>query len=673
MPPDRQSTKQDFYWAIAIFSLSLAIRLTALWMVSDVEIHFPKYLILAERLQDNHFIAPEVFAYCPLYVYFLAFLLTITGGATFPVLVVQVILGSFGTVVAYYIARTLSSRRTAVIAGLIFAFSGSMVLHEVNFLADALGTLLELLLLAALLRAFKEATLKRWALCGLILGLSTILRPNIALALVGLVPAIWILLRSMSTTRKLARAGVLVGMTVAVTLPITLQNAAVGKDFVPVLSTGGYVFYASNNYASSAVRYAPPPLLPAIANARTHEAEDPVLFWDDSLSATIAHSWGPENLKPSEVSGFYLQRAMDPVRRYPGYFLVLMLRKGLGIASAYEVHDTLEANAKKNALFSLPLIPYGWLFCLGAIGVFVTRRYRRLLLPLYILAGTQIVTLLLFYVVPRFRLPLEAMLALFAALAVAWWLESPRLRALRFFVPLGILLVISYVPRTDVMRQIERDQGIQSALAEGEIYASSGDYANAIEAVNRLIELVDNPASPLLPDAHRQLAELYRRSGRPQRALEETENAQPLPPLKQAQLLGLKIQEEGANSRLLCLMSDIYMGMGRWSVAKDYCTAAVDLTPENPTIRYHLAEIQMAAGQLAAAVSNLELALKDGLDFTRFGPGAHYHLWQVYREHDPDAARIHRQAFRRLSWIFRYLQPTPAEIQAMKEMDLPNP
>jgi tetratricopeptide (TPR) repeat protein len=670
---DRQSARHALHWAAAIFLLSFAVRLIALWLVSDAGIHFSKYLVLAERLRDNHLITPGAFAYSPLYLYFLAILLTFTAGATLPILVVQILLGSFAATVAYYVTRKLATHRTAVIAGLLFALSHSMVLHEVSFLADALVSLLELLLLAALLRGIEQPTLRRWAVCGLILGLATVLRPNVALALVGLLPALWLLLRSLPVRQRLARAGVLVGVMIAVVLPTTIQNAAVSDDFVPVLSTGGYVFYASNNYASSAVRHAPPPLALTIADAPTHNHEDPVLFWDDTLSARIANSWTSRDLKPSEVSGFYVRKALESVGRYPGYFFKLMIRKALGVVSTYEVHDTAEATAKRDELEGFPLFPYGIIFCLGVVGILVTRQSWRRLLPMYVLAATQLITLLVFYATPRYRLPLEAIFALFAALAVGWFLEASRRRALRYLGVLVILLLVSYVPRTDVMRQIERDRAIQSALAEGEVHALTGEYDSAIEALERVIHLVDNPASPLLPNAHRQLADLYQRSGDPGKAMEESENAQPPTPLKQAQLLSLKIQDQGASPRFLCLMANIYRETGRWSDAKDYCAGALDLAPQNPVTRYRLAEIQLALGELAAAVSNLEQALQDGLDFSRFGPLAHYQLWNIYLEHDPDVARTHRQAFRRLSWIFEYLKPTLAEAQAMDEMDLPNP
>lgn len=664
----RQIRTRETSWMIGIFVLGLAARSLALWNVSGLDLEFTKYLILGERLKANGFLAPEVFAYSPLYVYFLAFLLALTGEPTFPIFIAQILYGSLACVLAYRIARDLWGHRTGVVVAVVLILSRSMVLHEVTLLCDSLGTFIELALIAALLRAFRKPGLGGWIACGVLLGLLATVRPTAGLALAGLLPAMWYLLRPAARARRIAAISTLAGVALLTTLPITVQNVLVAKDLVPIISQGGYVFYSSNNYASAAIRYAPPPLLPAIEYADTHPDEDPVLFWDDALSARIARELAARNLKPSEVSSFYVRRALDPVARYPGYFLKLFLRKALGIVSAYEVHDTLAANARKKELAGLPLIPYGWIVSLGLVGIIVTRRKWRALVPLYVLAATQAVGLLVFYVIPRFRLPLEAILALFAAFAIGWWLESPRRRSLVLFTGLAAFALLAYVPRTSLMRQIERDEKIQGALAEGARRVADGRFAEAVFSVREVMALVDNPTSPLVGDAHRQLAEIYALMGDTTSARLEAERARPLPLQDQILILGDNLEEEGENVRTLTLLAEKHKEAGGWEQAGHLYARALARAPENPTTRYRLAETQLAQGLAADAVSNLELALRDGLDFTRLGLGAQYHLWRYYRDRDWTRAERHRRAFLRLSWIFRYLRPTEAELRAMEEM-----
>ncbi len=639
-------------------------------MVSDVEIHFPKYPLLAERLKDNGFLTPVVFAYCPLYVYFLAFLQALTRGASLPILAVQAVYGAAGAALAYTIVRKLADRRAALAAGLIVALSHSMVLHEVNFLADSLGVFLQLLLIMMLLRAFDRPSSLRWTGSGLLLGLLVTLRPIFALAWIGLVPAVWFLFRRVPGIRRAQWIGILVGVPLLVTLPVTIQNLLVARDLVPVVSPGGYVFYTSNNYTSPGVRYSPPPLLPMIANAHTHEDEDPVLFFDDAMSVRIAASIVPGLRKPSEVSRFYVLRALDPMKRYPGHFAGLFLRKALGIVSAYEVHDTIEANVKEGVFRRFPLLPYGVILSIGAVGVFVTRDRWKTLLPLYILAGTQILSLLIFYVTPRFRLSLESILSLFAGLALGWWMESPRRRSLPFLAGFGVLALVSFVPRTEVMRLIELDQKIQTALAESSHYGSRDDARRALPPLRRLIGLLDNPTSAFYLDANRQLAEVYRRLGDSEGERRAAERAQPLPLPDQVRMLSEKIEEEGESVRNLGLLAEKHKEAGNWVEARKLYGRALELAPEDPTVRLRLAETQLSGGALDEAASNLELALRDGLDFSRYGLAARYHLWKFYRERDPQKAEFHRDAFGRFLWIFDYLEPSGAEMRGMKEMEL---
>jgi 4-amino-4-deoxy-L-arabinose transferase-like glycosyltransferase len=660
--------RRERTWALAVFVLSLVVRVVALGLVSDVGIHFPKYPFLAQDLRANHFLAPYVFGYCPLYVYVLAFLSLFTGGSVFPVLVLQVLWGSAGASLAYLIARRFTGRATAVLTGVLFAFSRSMVLHEVTVLADSLGTVLELATVYALFLCFEKATVRRWALSGLFLGLATTVRPTYALALVGIVPALWVRAGSSSRREKTRFAAALVGVVILVTLPFTLQNAIVSGDFVPVVSQGGYVFYTGNNYASSAVRYAPPPLLPAIAQAGIEKTGQHVPFYDDALSRRIASSLAGRDLSPSECSRYYTLRALGPMGRYPGAFVKLVLRKLVGVVTAYEVHDTLEANLKRRDLAGMPLIPYGWIFSLALVGVFVARHQWRTHLPLYILAGTQVVSLLVFYVVPRFRLPLEAMLIFFSALAIEWCLAHPRQRIFQAVVGIAAAAALSYVPRTEVMKDVARDQAIQNALARATAQAERGDLTHAAEEVERITTLVDDPGSPLLLDAHRQLAELYRRTGDNERASLEENLAEPPPMLEQVLSLSKRIEDVGACSRMLLLVADKFREGGKWNEAKDYLLGAFEIAPENPVVRFRLAEAEMATGETVNAIANLEQSLDDGLDFTRYGMAARYQLWTFHRDREPERAEVHRQAYLRMVWIYDYLTPGPGEARALREM-----
>src|SRR5262249_23227649 len=113
---------------------------------------------------------------------------------------------------------------------------------------------------------------------------------------------------------------------------------------------------------------------------------------------------------------------LDFITAHPARWLTLLGRKLLLLVNATEMLDT--ESQESYAEWSWPLRFLGWfghfgvLVPLAVLGMFLSWPDRRRLGILYALTAVYTVSVLLFYVFARYRLPLVALFMLFAAAAL---------------------------------------------------------------------------------------------------------------------------------------------------------------------------------------------------------------------------------------------------------------
>ncbi len=410
----------------------------------------------------------EIFQQTPLYAYWVAALLGISGGSLRVVLLVQLVLGALQPLVMFALARRLFDARAGLVAAALTALYGPFVFHQGTMLRDWLPPLLELLAVWLLLRARATDRRADWALAGATTGVAFLAKESILLFL--LLALLWVLWESRVrlTTAVVPAACVLAGFLVAVS-PLVVRNALVGA---PLLA-------ASNRAAEGII----------IGNAA--DAYPIASVIPPSVGVILRRTDGRLPAVARETLATY--------QGHWGAFLAMLLLKARALV------DPLETPNNLSFQYSLEISPvlhitlrYGAILPLGLAGVaLVLDRWRRhLLLALYGL--TVVGGLLATGVLGRYRLSLVAVLVVYAAAGAVRAFDALHARQVGpavVFVGLvaaaaAIQQFVAPIPR------LREDPGMGFIYAPeyhvaASIYTKEGRWDRAVDEMTRLRLRID--------------------------------------------------------------------------------------------------------------------------------------------------------------------------------------
>lgn len=487
----------------AILAAAAALRLEAAALAFDPDLAFTKFPLLAERLIADGWVAREPFAYAPAYIYFVAALMRL-GASPLAMCAVQVALSVGTCALVWALGRRLFGAVAGAVAAAGAAVYGPFLLYAIEFESDGLGLVFFCAAAVALLRALDGDTLgaglspMAFAVAGLLLGLRIIQRPDGLLLLwmvAGLLVVRSFIVEGAPVSRTLTCAAVYVATALLPVLPIAWQNFKASGEFIPVTSSGGWVFYTSQSYAAKGLSYFPPPLARLLMDApatgtdatadagAAGQAADALDRMDDRVSRRLASLVVGRDLKPGESSRFWRQEGLRSVaRRGLGDQAFLQGRKLVYMLHAYEAQDNLSLLIKEERLGWLAWIGMGVLAPLALVGFALAfERYTkqafapglgltRARLPLMGFYLAPVASMSVFYVGARFRLELAAMLLPLAGLACVLlvMLRHARRRLVRgSLVTIVVLGALLHVPDPEIVRQ-QRMRFIQVHTFQGE-------------------------------------------------------------------------------------------------------------------------------------------------------------------------------------------------------------
>lgn len=420
------------------------------------------YLSWAHRIVGGDFWGLHepfrVFYRAPLYPYLLALSLKLFGNSMLPVYLVQFGLGTFSLLLAYLIARRLFSHQAGMATLILGALYAPLTFKESKLVSV---TLVIALLMAAswVLMSGRDGLArnsKRWFLAGILIGLATLAWGGVILMLPVAVLG-WLGLRK--TGLGFSRVLWLVMGCFVMILPATVHNLAVGKDFVLVNSNSGYTFYQGNNRIAVGTIARPPEVDEQPFNGRFLTSIADQQTFD--LAYASLHLKPPrpgqksELVKPSQASAFWLHLGSSFIARHPGRYLGLEFLKLVLLLSSHEFPSNYDIAVERNQLPFLRVlfVPFSLILALGVLGIVTmvqgakreksggqgagvgeprtpnpSPRSPNLSWPLFLVVGSTALTLLVFYVGMRYRLPLILPLAVFAGGGLARLIEGRRRR-----------------------------------------------------------------------------------------------------------------------------------------------------------------------------------------------------------------------------------------------------
>ncbi len=193
----------------------------------------------------------EVFRTAPLYPYWLAALLAISGRSALFVFLMQLLVGAFHPLIMFGLGRRLFDESVGLLASFLTALYGPFIFYEGVILRDWLPPIVFQLALLGILKASDSGFRRDWLLAGVGLGLGLLAKETLLLfmALVG----IWLVCKWRHEWRAAAWASLfLLGGLLLSLSPLIIRNFAVGVSPF-ALSNRAAETFVDGNAADAAV------------------------------------------------------------------------------------------------------------------------------------------------------------------------------------------------------------------------------------------------------------------------------------------------------------------------------------------------------------------------------------------------------------------------------------
>ena len=447
--------RAEWFGALVVFSLALVLRSLHYQQLCAHDPFFTlpsvderMYHEWALAISSGDWLGDRIFLNGPLYPYFLAALYQIFGPGLAIAKAAQVLMGSGSCVLVWVLARRLFDARVALIAGVASAVYGMSIFYEGTLVVCNVQLFLALLILLAVVRALESPGVRAWLGAGVLVGLSVVARPNVLLFAALVVAWSPFALRH---TAPLARRGAWVaafgiGVMLAV-LPVTLRNYVVGGEPVLVTHAGGLNFFLGNNPDANG-SFRVPRIFPRAL------ADDP---WEQrAVFESYAEGASGRDLTTAEASAFWRDRGLDFIRAQPGQWFRLELRKLALSVNAFESWNIRSYTLTQDFswVLRLPLLSFGVLAPIALFGIVLTRRDWRRLMPLYAMLGTVVATMLVFFVLSRYRMPAIPVLTVFAAAGVvSAWDALHRRQVGRVLLAAALAIAFGFIVNRTVLRE----------------------------------------------------------------------------------------------------------------------------------------------------------------------------------------------------------------------------
>ena len=577
----------------------------------------------------------------PLYVYFLAVLYSLSEPGYYLPRLVQAGLGASSCALIYLLGRRVFTPAVGWVAAGLATLYGPLFFFDAEFLPPVLAVFLNLLGLLALLWA-SRGSFWRPFLPGFLLGLSALCIGNILLFLPA--AAAWLFRQHGQAPRRqrlLRLLPLALGLVLAIA-PVTWRNYAVGDDLVLISSNAGLNFYIGNNADyDRTVQIQPggPAWLALVTRPRTEAGVT----------------------RPSAQSGFFFTQAWDFIRTQPLTYLRLQFYKAYLFWHGDEIgrNQDLYFARQYSSLLQVLLwkhglaYPFGLLAPLALVGLVLNWRngLKPASLLLLTFLGVYSLSVVLFFISARYRLPAIPALLLFAVYGGrelwALWRQSEHRHFVKAIIALALLLAVCNY-RVGSM-DMEGNAHTQHKL--GFVYQEKRLPANAVAAYRKALEL-----DPNIMEAHFNLAVLHARRGHFDLAIDQyREFIRRFPDIDKARLalgdvfLQTRRYSEATSvyERLVTTddQADVqgrlayaYTQLGQIEKATRAYQELISLRPESLLARYQLGQLYEGLTQIEAAQSQYEAIL--ALDSTHFD--ARYRLaYLLFLQDQPETAKIH--------------------------------
>lgn len=389
------------WWLLGIFLVAMLIRCYAVTFypaqpVADAA----DYHALATRLVQGQGYVNEMGAPTawrpPGYPFFLAGIYKIFGLSIRAATLLQAGLGALTVVLLMIFGKMVLGERQAIAGGVLAALYPGLFWLPRVLLSEGLSLLLVLAALIAVAKLMRTNQLWWAALCGILLGLGTLVRAaNLLVAVALLLGFMLFAWKCGWRWQRIVMSVLLIaGATSAVLLPWTARNYRLFHR--PLLATqDGMTLYSS---------YWPPQRGGKLIFGNLAGDDDPI--W------VAAKQAGDEAMVSKQMQAITFER----LRQHPGYFFRLLPSKFLSLMVPYDWEWFPHAAGSSRSLNPV----YVLILLAAILGLFLPQGRTQQSWLLWVLPLFVFVQTLLFYGSPRFRLPAETSAILWASVGLVW-------------------------------------------------------------------------------------------------------------------------------------------------------------------------------------------------------------------------------------------------------------
>ena len=454
----------------------------------------------------------------PLYPYLVAVTYKIAGADVRYVLAWQLAVGVLTNVLIWLIARRFFGDAAAACAAALAVLAAPLMFYEMLLLRDSLIAFTGLGVIWIADRALERGTARWFGALGLAVGTACALKSTFLALGIGVLTIALIVLRARGRRLLVPAAMTMAGFAIAMT-PLVARNVAVGAPPFSLAASGPLTFVASNDATT------PPD----------------VGFGIDA--ALLAHFLGDTD------GGWRAATALALARHSVASYVSMVWRKWDRSWHWFEIPNNENFYYMRMRAPVLAWMPVTFWLCapLALVGLVLGASRLRDAWPLYLLAAGSIGSLLLFYVLGRFRAALFAAAIPFAAFTLAEMLRSirGRVRMKALWIATAAVLVGLWTGRPLASDQIEIRTAdwilAYSVLYQDRVYGAldrkdwAGGGAAYVEFFDRyepsaaqILASHDPRLAPELADMHQECAQILRMAGQGDAAAIQTERARQL-------------------------------------------------------------------------------------------------------------------------------------------------
>ena len=331
-------------------------------------------------LPDSNLLANRA----PLFPFILAWIFKLFGTGYWPARIFQVCISSLVPVITYLIGKEITTKRVAIVSAYISIFYPLYIFYSAYLLTETLFVFLSGLSLLYLIKFVKTGSYRTSWLAGMFLGFSALTRP------VALGFGLFFGICYFFAARRRFKGLVIILITMFLIIaPWTIRNYIVFEKFVPITTYAGITFYSGNN-----------PM-----NKTGGCIRDVDFIWPKE-TATMGEA---------EASSYTFRKGLEFVRHNPVTFLKMSIKK-LGRLWRIFPYWTSGFTNIKYKLISM--FSYGLILPFFLIGIFLSIRNWKLVLPLYCLIVYTSIFCMVFFGTMRFRLPIMPAVIVLASIGI---------------------------------------------------------------------------------------------------------------------------------------------------------------------------------------------------------------------------------------------------------------